>query len=262
MGDWQLAIGNSLRERREARNHPIVVSQIAARDGWIQRWFATHSIPLISGSTPVTTRFVNVYEGEIRRQEAPCLANPIRFVPVLPLIKYVTHVHLGPLHLNDLHPGCLTFLSHYRHMITLDVQGYVRKVCNRRIVPTVSKHLARALHLAHIVKAGSEEMVVILEKYRMDLRGFQTFFQIDELLVTSGRRGGFVRMADGARVNFSAYPVNHEVDATGAGDVLFAAYLVKRVYHRLSIKASIQYAAQVAADQVAGRFVGPETLLI
>ncbi len=241
---------------------PVVVSNVAQRDGRIRQLFAENDIPLFSGATAVTTRFVNIYEGEIRRQKAPSLADPIRLTPIWPFLKSTTHIHLGPLHPDDLHPDCLALLSHFKGKITLDVQGYIRKIRNRRVVPAVSKYLADALRLAHIVKAGSEEMAVIFEKYEMDSRQLQTFFHIDELLVTAGRKGGFVQLANGERIDFKACPVDCEVDATGAGDVLFAVYLIKRIYRELSVEASIQFAAQVAADQVAGRFIQYETLLL
>jgi len=235
---------------------------VAPRDRRVRNLFRQYDILVCDGPTPVTTRFVNVQTGDSRRQEAPRLADPVRLIPLLPLLKSVAHVHLGPLHPADLHPEWLAILSRVHKTVSLDVQGYVRKIRDGRVFPAVSKRLPEALRLSRFVKADSEEMAVILERFRMKIETFQDTFGIDELLVTSGRRGGTLRLASGEQIAYEACPAGRESDTTGAGDVLFAAYLARRLYRNESPDASIRHAARIAADQVAGRFIASETLLI
>ncbi|MBN1893247.1 hypothetical protein JW906_02085, partial [bacterium] len=51
-------------------------------------------------------------------------------------------------------------------------------------------------------------------------------------------------------------------DTTGAGDVLFAAYLAVRMHRGRGRKEALHHAARIASDHVCGLYIPPEDLLI
>ena len=49
-------------------------------------------------------------------------------------------------------------------------------------------------------------------------------FNIDEILVTMGKQGGYIISIDGHKTIYQAYPVKPGTDTTGAGDI-FMPYI-------------------------------------
>ena len=247
------------------REHGIqttVRCNISKRDKKLFDLYRQHQIRLVNGPTSLTTRFVNNLEGDLRRQEAPGRAERIRIHPALPELRLSSHIHLGPLFPEDLHPDSLPLLAWKGRLVTLDVQGYIRQVRGKQVVPRVSKHLKQALEIAHVVKAGSQEMDMILDTYRLDVAALKSRFQLREILITSGERGGSLISENGERIEYEAAPVERIVDTTGAGDVLFAAYLAKRFYEGFSVNDAITHASQVAALQVSDQYIPGKSLRI
>ena len=139
--------------------------------------------------------------------------------------------------------------------MSLDVQGYVRHVENGRVSCKVSDHLAEALLCSTLVKAASEELDAILGHYEMSIEDLIRTYDLREVIVTRGWRGGYVVTASSEVVSYQAKAVEHEMDPTGAGDVFFAAYLASRIYARQSIQEACERAASLAALQVEGGYI-------
>ncbi len=69
-----------------------------------------------------------------------------------------------------------------------------------------------------------------------------------------------VTLPSGDVANYAASQVGRVADPTGASDVFFAAYLVRRLHEGQSIEASCRHAAEVAAQHVQGKYIPDDCL--
>ncbi len=241
-----------------------VVCNIAAEDEELFRIFREQSIQLFNGITDRTTVFVNYVNGDQRRQEMPVRASPITAEQARHAVESADHIHLGPLHPTDIQADLLTLVGEKKVekkvWVTLDVQGLVRRIDNGQVHIGVSERLHPALLCSSLIKADRTELEAILDARQMGIEELMKVYELDEVLVTAGREGGRVTAASGETVTYEAAEVREVVDATGAGDVFFGAYLFARLHERRSIRESCEHAALVAAQQVQGRYITQETL--
>jgi sugar/nucleoside kinase (ribokinase family) len=237
-----------------------VVTNIAASDKAVLEVLAAEGLTIHAGTSAVTTRFVNRAEGDWREQLMPEAADPITAGQLKPLLSDIRHFHAGPLHPGDIEPQAMELMAESKHLVSLDVQGYLRRSENGRIVPAVSEALEGSLRAAHIIKADEEEMTLMLDHFRLSLPGFLQRFRIDEAVITRGSRGASVWTRSGEGYHFGAEPVRRIVSTVGAGDVYFAAYLASHIYRRLDIDMAAMFAAGLAAKQVGGKHLAPGLL--
>ncbi len=248
--------------------HTAVVSNIATQDVALLRILHQQDIHLFNGKTAATTIFVNHVDGDERWQEMPVHAEPITAEQSRGPIQGTDHVHLGPLHPLDFDTKLLRFelprlLAAKKGIwVTLDVQGYVRRVEKGKVRLGISENLHEALLVSEVIKAERMELQAILDAYQMRIDDFMNKYKLSEIVVTAGSEGGRVVLASGKEVNYKAHPVNHVVDTIGAGDVFFAAYLVSRLHERRCIRKACEYAAFVAARQVQGQYIPDDCLRI
>jgi len=237
-----------------------VVTNIAESDRGLLDVLAAEGLAVHAGTSRLTTHFVNRAQGDWREQLMPEAADPITAAQVKPLLSKVCHVHAGPLHPDDIEPQAMTLMAESKKLVSLDVQGYLRRTENDRIVPAVSAGLEGALRSAHIIKADEEELTLMLDHFRLSLPGFLQRFRIDEAVITRGSRGASVWTRAGEGYHFGAETVRRPVSTVGAGDVFFAAYLVAHVYRKLDIDMAAMFAAGLAAKQVSGKHLPPGLL--
>lgn len=164
--------------------------------------------------------------------------------------------HLGPLLANDIPVEGITALSQ-KAKLSLDVQGFLRKVEGKKVVPVDwdEKHVI----LPHIffLKANEEEMEVITGRGDINQGAkFLADWGVKEVIITRGSKGSVVY--DGNRFyTIPAFIPQQVRDATGCGDTYMAGYLYKR-----SKGAGIQEAGEFAAAmatlklEVSGPFTG------
>ena len=240
--------------------HTAVVSNIAAQDVGLFRILRRQNIQLFNGVTKTTTMFVNHVDGNGRWQEMPVRAAPITAGQLQSTIRGVDHIHLGPLHPLDIERELLRLVPEKGIWVTLDVQGYVRRVEKGKVRPGISEDLHEALLACTVIGADRTELQVILDAYQMGIDELMNAYKLSEIVVTNGSEGGRVVLMSGEVVSYKAPRVKSVVDATGAGDVFFAAYLVSRLHRRRSVKVACRHAALVAARQVQGRCI-PEDML-
>jgi sugar/nucleoside kinase (ribokinase family) len=237
-----------------------VVTNLAEAHRGILDVLAAEGIAVHVGRSRLTTRFVNTAQGDLREQLMPEAADPITAGQVKPCIVGIRHFHAGPLHPDDIEPQAMALMAESKKLVSLDVQGYLRRVEKDRVVPAVSAGLEGALRSAHIIKADEEELTLMLDHFRLSLPGFLQRFRIDEAVITRGSRGASVWTRAGEGYHFGAETVRRPVSTVGAGDVFFAAYLIAHVYRKLDIDMGAMFAAGVAAKQVSGKHLPPELL--
>ena len=240
--------------------HTAVISNIATQDVGLFRILRQQNIQLFNGVTKTTTMFVNHVDGDERWQEMPVRAAPITADQLQSTIQHFDHIYLGPLHPLDIERELLRLAPEKGIWVTLDVQGYVRRVENGKVRPGISEDLHEALLACTVIGADRTELQVILDAYQMGIDELMNAYKLSEIVVTNGSDGGRVVLMSGEVVSYKAPRVKSVVDATGAGDVFFAAYLVSRLHRRRSVKVACRHAALVAARQVQGRCI-PEDML-
>jgi len=245
------------------RNHDIptiVVSNVAQKDDAVLDRLTERQIVVFSGRSDHTTHFVNKIAGEDRFQELHCKARPIQHGQIVNIIDNVDALHLGPLYPADIDSKIFTSIKKANIWIWLDVQGYTRKVIDKKIYPFVSKRLTAALMIADMVKANGSELQAILDFYHMNLEQLMHRFNIEEFVVTLGQDGGYVKTQSGKKLHYRAVKAKSVHDPTGAGDVFFAAYNICRFSKRSNIADACRYAAKIATRQVEGNYIVLERL--
>lgn len=245
------------------RRHSVptwVVCNVAPAEDAILAPLLLEGIQVHNGRTPRTTRFVNRVGVNQRTQEAPSVANPIRYGQIDAVPKKVDCIHLGPLHPDDIDPEVFARLEDSDVIVALDVQGLVRRRDRTRIVSAVSDHLTAALRAADIVKSDQEELRLILERCGGGVETLMGRFDIAEWVATSGSSGGCIHVRSGRRYSYEPVPIGTPADPTGAGDVFFAAYTAARFQQRQTVARASRHAARLSSEHVAGRYIPADRL--
>lgn len=135
--------------------------------------------------------------------------------------------HLGTLLADDFSLDVIKYLSG-KGVVSVDVQGYLRKVEGEQVVAVDYDEKLEALPYIGILKANEMEMETLTgtsdprEAAKM-LAGWG----VKEVVLTLGDKGSLI-YADGKFHEIPAYPAKELVDATGCGDTYMAGYLYKR----------------------------------
>jgi sugar/nucleoside kinase (ribokinase family) len=149
--------------------------------------------------------------------------------------------HLGPLLADDFPVELIKSLS-ARGKVSLDVQGYLRKVEDHNVHAIDWPAKQEALKYIHTLKANEHEMEV-LTGHKDVRKGAMVLAEwgAKEVVITLGSMGSVI-YAEGVFHRIPAYLPNMVIDATGCGDTYMAGYLYQR-----SKGASLQYAGEFAA---------------
>lgn len=245
------------------RRHGIpvfVVSNLGEQDQEVICKLQAEDIQVFSSKSDLSTYFINDTRGDNRCQELLQRAAPITTGQIQPIFDRVDCLHLGPLHPIDIEAGVLNSLHNSNLKIFLDVQGYTRMVKNKKVYRSVSNRITAGLTIAHIVKANEAEYNAVLAFFQITLAELMQHFKIEEFVVTLGRKGGFVQNRNGEIFHYDAAMVKTLADPTGAGDVFLASYIVSRFADNKNIADACVYAAEIAAQQVAGNYITREVL--
>jgi sugar/nucleoside kinase (ribokinase family) len=175
-----------------------------------------------------TVYFENIYSENMdhRTQRVLQTADPFTVEQLVDIQARI--FHLGPLLADDIPVELIRDLSH-RGIVSLDVQGYLRKVENKNVLAIDWADKREALQYIDILKANEYEMEVLTGT--SDVReGAKILYDwgVKEVLITLGSQGSVIYRGDEYYM-IPAYTPKAVIDATGCGDTYMAGYLCQRI---------------------------------
>jgi len=203
-----------------------------------------------------TVFFENIYSDnqDQRTQRVLQQADPFTNEQLLNIES--TIFHLGPLLAGDMTTEFIKDLA-AKGKVSLDVQGFLRKVENYEVCAIDWADKKEALPYIHILKANEYEMEVLTGQ-RDVYQGAKILFDwgVKEVVITLGSNGSLI-YCEGVFYTVPAYyPVAVE-DATGCGDTYMAGYLYQRT-RGTGIEQAGEFAAAMATLKIesSGPFTG------
>jgi len=170
--------------------------------------------------------------------------------------------HLGPLLANDIPLMLIKDLAN-RGKISLDVQGYLRKVENKSVQAIGWQDKKEALKYVDILKADEAEMEM-LTGYKDVRRGAEMLCEwgVKEVVITFGSKGSLI-YAQHIFYDIPAYIPAVEIDTTGCGDTYMAGYLYQRI-SGASVQVAGEFGAAMASLKIesSGPFTGTKKAVL
>jgi len=164
--------------------------------------------------------------------------------------------HLGPLLANDISIDLIKILA-AKGRVSLDVQGYLRRVEDQKVFATEWPGKKDALQYINILKADVAELKALtgLENVKDGVIELANW-GVKEIVITNGSQGSIIWHA-GAFYDIPAFSPEIVVDATGCGDTYMAGYLYQRI-KGAEIQQAGEFAAAMAGLKTAnaGAFTG------
>jgi len=205
-----------------------------------------------------TVFFENIYgdNPDIRTQNVLAKADPFVIEPLQNIEAQI--FHLGPLLADDMSTEFIKAISK-KGKVSLDAQGYLRKVENQKVLPVDWHDKIEALKYVDILKVDEAEMTVLTGYEKVgDGARLLADWGVKEVVVTNGSMGSTIYY-EGAFYNIPAYRPQVIVDATGCGDTYMGGYLYQRVKGK-GIQESGEFAAAIASLKMEspGPFRGSE----
>lgn len=175
-----------------------------------------------------TVYFENIYAGNLDHRTQRVLQESDPFTVEQFKAVDAKIFHLGPLLSNDISVELIRELAG-RSRVSLDVQGYLRKVKGQSVCAVDWKDKKQALQYVHTVKADEAELEVLTGVVGIQ-EGVKilTDWGVQEVVITRASLGSVI-YGDGVFYDIPAFIPVAEVDATGCGDTYMAGYLSQRV---------------------------------
>jgi sugar/nucleoside kinase (ribokinase family) len=170
--------------------------------------------------------------------------------------------HLGPLLANDIPLMLIKDLAN-RGKVSLDVQGYLRKVENKNVQAIGWQDKKEALKYIDILKADEAEMEM-LTGYKDVRKGAEMLCEwgVKEVIITFSSKGSLI-YANHIFYDIPAYTPAVEIDTTGCGDTYMAGYLFQRI-SGASVQAAGEFGAAMASLKIesSGPFTGTKQAVL
>jgi sugar/nucleoside kinase (ribokinase family) len=216
-----------------------IVTSGARDDAWSN---ALPGVVVRRIDAPATTVFENIDGPTGRVQTIHALAGRLTASDIPPSWSRAPMVHLGPI-ADELDPAMIRLFSN--SVIGVGPQGWMRRWdVDGRVYQVNWEAAADVLPLAAVVFISIEDLI--------DTTLLETYARLSRLLViTDGPNGCTVYFHNETRA-FPA-PAVHLVDATGAGDIFAAAFLVRFYQTDGNIWEAAEFANQIAACSVTRR---------
>lgn len=234
-----------------------LVTALAQQEMYIVSALRAKGIKVKALPSGHTVYFENIYSGNLdhRTQRVSQKADPFTVEQLLPVHAKV--FHLGPLLADDIPVELIRTLSE-RGRVSLDIQGYLRKVENQQVCAIDWPAKMDILKYVDILKANESEMQVLTgNKNVRKSAHILADWGVKEVLITLGSKGSVI-FADSTFYNIPAYiPNTAVVDATGCGDTYMAGYLYQRI-KGAGFQEAGEFAAAMASLKIesSGPFTG------
>ncbi|HEY9046762.1 MAG TPA: PfkB family carbohydrate kinase [Ohtaekwangia sp.] len=203
-----------------------------------------------------TVHFENIYSENMdhRTQRVPQTADPFTVEQLVDVQARI--FHLGPLLAHDIPVELIKDLAS-RGIVSLDVQGYLRKVENENVLAIDWTDKREALPYIDILKANEFELEVLtgIKDVREGAKVLSDW-GVKEVVITLGSQGS-VLYRDGIFYDIPAYLPKSVEDATGCGDTYMAGYLYQRL-QGADLQEAGEFAAAMATLKIqsSGPFTG------
>jgi sugar/nucleoside kinase (ribokinase family) len=175
-----------------------------------------------------TVYFENIYTDNLdhRTQRVTQKADAFTAEQMLPVQAKI--FHLGPLLAGDIPVDLIKTLSG-KGIVSLDVQGYLRKVENKNVCAIDWLAKQEVLQYVDILKANESEMKVLTghKDVRKSAR-LLADWGVKEVVITLGSMGSVI-FHKGVFYHIPAYKPATVIDTTGCGDTYMAGYLYQRI---------------------------------
>lgn len=200
--------------------------------------------------------FENIYSHnqDHREQNVLSVADPFSN-ETMPGIHAAIY-HLGPLLCDDIPVDMIKLLAS-KGLVSLDVQGYLRSVHNKKVIYADWKDKVAALPYISILKANELEMEILSGTHDPHKGArYLAGLGVKEVIITLGSKGSLVLEND-IFYEIPAYQPTAVIDATGCGDTYMAGYLYKKIKgSSISDAASFGAAMATLKIQSSGPFAG------
>lgn len=203
-----------------------------------------------------TVYFENIYgeNPDERAQNVWQEADPFEDAPFSMIDAQV--FHLGPLLAGDISTKLIKTLA-AKGKVSLDAQGYLRKVENNKVYATDWPEKKEAMQYIQILKADEAELRALTGCQSVK-EGCELLYEwgVKEAVITNGSKGSVI-YSDRIFYKIPAYLPENIVDTTGCGDTYMAGYLYKRI-KGAGLQQSGEFAAAMAGlkTKTAGAFMG------
>ena len=218
-----------------------LVTKLAQEDQKVVEQLQAEGISAQCFDSQHTVFFENKYGADSNQRTQRLLdkADPFTVNEVKDLEANV--FHLGTLLSDDFAEEVFPLLRE-KGRISVDVQGFLRKVEGEQVFATDWKNMDKLLPYITILKLNEQEMVATTHKEDpYEVAAILNNAGVDEVLLTLGSYGSVIGVK-GECIRIPAYHAEHIVDATGCGDTYTAGYLYAR-----ATGASYKEAGQFAA---------------
>lgn len=172
--------------------------------------------------------FENIYSQNQNHREQNVLQKASPFdVPAMPGIDAQIY-HLGPLLSDDISLELLKLLAS-KGIVSLDIQGYLRYVKDKKVLYKDWSDKKEALPYVSILKANEFEMEVLTGKSKVQEGAkYLADMGVKEVIITLGSHGSVI-YTDNKFHKIPAFTPSQVVDATGCGDTYMAGYLSQKI---------------------------------
>ncbi len=228
-----------------------VVTKVAPRDERaLVEPLARSGIRLFVRHSRFSTTFENAYEPpdwNHRIQKVKAVGDP--FLPE-DLGKISASVfHLGPLTPAEMAPEFIEEVVRLGGLISLDVQGFTRKIEGEAVVPHEWHSKEQGLAHVNILKTDDTEATVMSGEKDIQ-RAAQRIsdFGPAEVIITMGMSGSLI-FANRTIYPIASVPVAKTVDPTGCGDTYVAGYIAHRL-KSVDFDSAGRFAARMASAKL------------
>jgi len=236
----------------------VLVTALAPGDMGYVNGLRDKGIEVRVQSSVHTVYFENIYADnqDNRTQNVLEQADPFTMEQLQSVAAKI--FHLGPLLAGDIPTEVIKTLA-AKGRVSLDAQGYLRRVENKKVYAVDWAGKKHALQYVAILKADLAEMEVLtgckdVNEGAKILAGWG----VKEVVITDGSKGSVI-YSGGVFYTIPAFKPKVVIDATGCGDTYMAGYLYQRV-KGATVQDSGQFAAAIASLKMesSGPFAGTE----